>query len=138
MSLSDLRKELKDIRKKTMPVAVSKMKKADVASELARLKGLHGAEVKKVEEVLKKEEVPKKVAKKVAAVQEAEHKKQEEVVKKTKSVKAAPVEVKAEAPKKAKAPKAEPPKEEKKAAKGSEEMRARMARLREMRKNKSE
>lgn len=136
MSLSDLRKELKDIRKKTMPVAVSKMKKAEVASELARLKGLHGAEVKKVEEVLKKEEVPKKVAKKVAAVQEVEHKKQEEVVKKTKSVKAAPVE--AEAPKKTKAPKAEPPKEEKKPAKGSEEMRARMARLREMRKNKSE
>jgi hypothetical protein len=136
MSLSDLRKELKDIRKKTMPVAVSKMKKAEVASELARLKGLHGAEVKKVEEVLKKEEVPKKTVKKVKEVQEVEHKKQEEVVKKTKSVKSAPVET--EAPKKTKAPKAEPPKEEKKAVKGSEEMRARMARLREMRKNKSE
>lgn len=123
MSLSDLRKELKDVRKKTMPIAVSKMKKADVAAELARLKGLHGAEVKKVEEVLKKEEVPKKVTKKVVAVQEVEHKKQEEVVKKTKSVKAAPKE---ETP----APKSDKP------AKGSEEMKARMAALRAKRAEK--
>lgn len=124
MSLSDLRKELKDIRKKTMPTAVSKMKKADVAAELARLKGMHGSEVKKVEEVLKKEEVPKKVAKKVAAVQEKEHKKQEEVVKKTKSVKSAP------APAPAPAPKSDKP------AKGSEEMKARMAALRAKRMEK--
>jgi hypothetical protein len=124
MSLSDLRKELKDVRKKTMPTAVSKMKKADVAAELARLKGMHGSEVKKVEEVLKKEEVPKKVAKKVAAVQEKEHKKQEEVVKKTKSVKSAP------APAPAPAPKSDKP------AKGSEEMKARMAALRAKRMEK--
>jgi hypothetical protein len=126
MSLSDLRKELKDVRKKTMPVAVSKMKKADVASELARLKGLHGSEVKKVEEVLKKEDVPKKVAKKVAAVQEVEHKKQEDVVKKTKGVTApAPAPKKKEA-----APKTDKP------AKGSEEMKARMAALRAKRMEK--
>lgn len=126
MSLSDLRKELKDMRKKAMPVAVSKMKKADVAAELARLKGMHGAEVKKVEEVLAKEEVPKKTAKKVAAVQEKEHKKQEEVVKKTKGVKSAPI---TEAPP-TKAPASAKP------TKGSEEMKAKMAALRAKRAEK--
>lgn len=110
MSLADLRKELKDIRKKAMPVAVSKMKKADIAMELARLRSMHSSEVKKVEEVLVKEEVPKKVAKKVAAVQEVEHKKQETVVK---------------APKKS-------DDDAKKEA-----MKEKMAKLREMRKKKS-
>lgn len=118
MSLADMRKELKDMRKKANPVPVSRMKKADCAAELARLKGLHHTEEKKVEAVLEKAEVPKKTAKKVKVAQEAEHKKQEEVVKKTKGVKA------------------EKPKEDKKPAKGSEEMKARMAKLREARKKK--
>ena len=125
MSLADLRKELKDLRKKSMPTPVSRMKKTDVARELERLKGLHHVEAKKVEEVMKTAEVPAKVAKKVKAVQETEHKKQEEVVKKTKGVK---VEVPMI------------PKEKKetadKPAKGSEEMKARMAALREKRKKK--
>jgi hypothetical protein len=131
MSLSELRSELKSLRKSAMPVPVSRMKKTEVATEIARLKGLHTTEVKKVEEVLTKAEVPKKTAKKVAAVQEVEHKKQEEVVKKTSGVKAK----KEEAPK-AEAPKKEAPKSADKPAKGSEEMRARMAKLREMRKKK--
>jgi hypothetical protein len=136
MSVTDLRKELKDLRKSVMPAPVSRMKKTDVAREIERLKGLHGKEEKKVEAVLEKADVPKKVAKKVAAVQEVEHKKQEDVVKKTKGIKAeAPKEEKpkpkAEKPK----AKAEAPKEEKSKA-GSEEMKARMAKLREMRKKK--
>lgn len=137
MSASDLRKELKDLRKKAMPTPVSRMKKTDVAREIERLKGLHHSEETKVKEVMEKAEVPKKVAKKVAAVQEVEHKKQEEVVKKTKGVKAPKEEPKAEKPKAKKAPKAET-KDESKPAKGSEEMRARMAKLREMRKAKKE
>jgi hypothetical protein len=141
MSVTDLRKELKDLRKSVMPTPVSRMKKTDVAREIERLKGLHGKEEKKVESVLEKADVPKKVAKKVSAVQEVEHKKQEEVVKKTKGVKAEPV--KEEKPKakkaesKAEKPKAEK-KDDKKPGKGSEEMKARMAKLREMRKKKSD
>lgn len=128
MSVTDLRKELKDLRKSVMPAPVSRMKKTDVAREIERLKGLHGKEEKKVEAVLEKAEIPKKVAKKVAAVQEVEHKKQEDVVKKTKGVKV-------EAPKEEK-PKADKPKEADKPKAGSEEMKARMAKLREMRKKK--
>jgi hypothetical protein len=116
MSLADLRKELKDIRKSAMPVPVSRMKKTDVARELERLKGLHHSEVKKVEAVMKEEAVPKKVAKKVEAVQKTEHKKQEEVVKTTKS----------------KPPPAGEPKP-KKVEKGSQEAKDRMAALRAMR-----
>jgi hypothetical protein len=137
MSASDLRKELKDLRKKAMPTPVSRMKKTDVVREIERLKGLHHVEEKKVEAVMEKAEVPKKVAKKVAAVQEVEHKKQEEVVKKTKGLKAPKEEPKAEKPKKEKAVK-ETKADDKKPAKGSEEMRARMAKLREMRKKKDE
>ena len=149
MSATDLRKELKELRKKAMPTPVSRMKKTDVAREIERLKGLHHVEEKKVEAVLEKAEVPKKVAKKVSAVQEKEHSKQEEVVKKTKSVKAMAEAPKEEKPKAKKAPK-EAPKEEKpkakkapkeeaeKPSKGSEEMRERMARLRAMRKKKDE
>lgn len=133
MSVADLRKELKDLRKSMMAGPISRMKKTDVAREIERLKGLHGKEEKKVEAVLEKAEVPKKVAKKVAAVQEVEHKKQEDVVKKTKSVKSAPAE---EKPK----PKKEAKKEDKpaasKPAKGSEEMKARMAALRAKRAKK--
>jgi hypothetical protein len=154
MSATDLRKELKELRKKAMPTPVSRMKKTDVVREIERLKGLHHVEETKVKEVMEKAEVPKKIAKKVSAVQEKEHSKQEEVVKKTKSVKAmaeAPKEGSAksattEKPKAKKAPK-EAPKEEKpkakkaeaeKPTKGSEEMRERMARLRAMRKKKDE
>lgn len=122
MSLSELRKELKDLRKSAMPTPVSRMKKTDVARELERLKGLHHTEVKKVEAVMKEEAVPKKVVKKVEAVQKAEHKKQEEVVKTTKP-KAAPAEEK---------PKA------KKVEKGSQEAKDRMAALRAMRMAKKE
>ena len=147
MSAADLRKELKELRKKAMPTPVSRMKKTDVAREIERLKGLHHSEEKKVEAVMEKAEVPKKVAKKVAAVQEKEHKKQEEVVKKTKGVKAMS-EVTIPTADKPKAKKESKPKEKKEApkpaategkpAKGSEEMKARMAKLREMRKSKKE
>ena len=125
MSLTDLRKELKELRKKAMPTPVSRMKKTDVARELERLKGLHHVEAAKVEEVMKTAEVPAKVAKKVKAVQEVEHKKQEDVVKKTKGVKVEVPTIKEE--KKADKP-----------AKGSEEMKARMAALREKRKAKKD
>lgn len=124
MSLAELRKELKDLRKKSMPTPVSRMKKHDVATEIERLRSLHSKEVKAVSDVLAKEEVPKATAKKVKAVQEVAHKAQEEVVKKTKGVKA---------------PKEEKPKEEKpktESKKGSEEMKERMKKLREMRKKK--
>jgi len=115
MSLSDLRKELKDMRKSAMPVPVSRMKKTDVARELERLRGLHHTEVKKVEAVMKEESIPKKVVKKVEAVQKMEHKKQEEVVKTVKSK-----------------PSASEPKP-KKVEKGSQEAKDRMAALRAMR-----
>lgn len=132
MSLADLRKELKDLRKKSMPTPVSRMKKAECAAEIERMKGIHHGEVKKVEEVLKKEEVPKKTAKKVQAVQEVAHAKAEETVKKTKGVKSV-AEVTVPTTKKEEA---KPKAEEKKSMKGSEEMKARMAKLREMRKKK--
>jgi hypothetical protein len=119
MSLADLRKELKDMRKSLAPVPVSRMKKTDVARELERIKGLHTREVKEVKEVLAKEEVPKKVAKKVEAVQKVEHKKQEEVVKTTKSK-----------------PVAED--KPKKIEKGSQEAKDRMAAIRGMRKSKKD
>jgi hypothetical protein len=127
MSLSELRAELKKLRKDMMPTPVSRLKKNDCVREIEKLKGVHSAEVKKVEEVLKKEQVPKVVTKKVKVVQEVAHAKAEEVVKKTKGVKSAAVqEVKVPVAKEDK-PKA-----------GTEEMKARMAKLREMRKKKSE
>ena len=120
-----MRAELKKMRKSAMPVPVSRMKKSECAAELERLKGIHHKEVAKVEKVMEKAEVPKKTAKAVKEVQEKAHAKGEEVVKKTKGVKAAPKE--------------EPKKEEaKKPAKGSDEMRARMAALREKRKAKKD
>ena len=122
MSLADLRKELKQMRKDMTPVPVSRMKKTDVARELERLKGLHTKEVKEVKEVLAKEEVPKKVVKKVESVQKKEHAKQEEVVKTTK-------------PKpKAVAEESKP----KKVEKGSQEAKDRMAAIRAMRKSKKD
>ena len=126
MTLADMRKELKDMRKKAMPVPVSRMKKGDVAAELERLRGKEAAAVPAV---MVKEEVPKATAKKVSAVQKVAHKEQEEVVKKTAGVKR-----KASPPpaKKAKTESLEKP------SKGSEEMKARMAKLREMRKAKTD
>ena len=142
MSLADLRKELKDLRKKAMPTPVSRMKKADCAAELARLRGHHVKEEAKVAEVMKEEKVAKPVAKKVTAVQKESHKKEEEdVYVPSKSIKkAAPKEE--EAPKKkAETPAKKAVKSEeapKKPAKGSEEMRERMKKLREMRKSKTD
>lgn len=130
MSLADLRKELKDLRKKSMPTPVSRMKKTDCAAEIERLRGLHRVEQTKVETVLETPAVPKTVAKKVKAVQETEHKKQEEAVKTTKGVKAQKVVVPVL---KAEGSSVDAPK---KHAKGSEEMKERMKKLREMRKKK--
>jgi hypothetical protein len=131
MTLADLRKELKEMRKKAMPVPVSRMKKDDVAAELERLRGKEEVAVKAV---LKEEKVPKATVKKVGAVHKVAHKEQEEAVKKTPGVRAS-VSVKVpmvDEPPKKKA------KTEDKPAKGSEEMKARMAKLREMRKAKKE
>ena len=122
-----MRAELKKMRKEKMPVPVSRMKKSECAAELERLKGIHHKEVAKVEKVMEKAEVPKKTAKAVKEVQEKAHAKGEEVVKKTKGVKSAPT------------PAPSPKKEEaKKPAKGSDEMKARMAALREKRKAKKD
>lgn len=123
MSLADMRKEIKELRKKANPTPISRMKKSECAAELERLRG---KEEKAVEKVLEETKVPKKVAKKVEAVQKKEHAKQdaaEEPVKKTKGVKAHKEE-------KVKVPVA------KESKKGSEEMRERMAKLRAMRKKK--
>ena len=143
MTLADLRKELKDLRKKAMPTPVSRMKKGAVLSELEKLKGLHSKEVEAVKEVLKEEKTPKKVAKKVEAVQKVAHTKQEEVVKKTKGVKEASAEVKIPTTKdkpKKEAPKKEAPKKEDKPKpeKGSDAMKEKMAKLRAMRKAKAD
>ena len=132
MSVTELRKELKDMRKSVMPTPVSRMKKSECAAEIERLKGIHRGEEKKVAEVLSSAEVPTKVAKTVKKVQEKAHDprgvsrdaKGEETVKKTVGVskKETKVETKKEEKPKSKA--------------GSEEMKARMAKLREMRKAK--
>lgn len=120
-SLAELRSELKSLRKTASPTPISRMKKADCASEIARMKGVHHAEVKKVEELLAT--APPKVAKKVKAVQEKAHEKVEAAVKKTKGVKStAEVSV--------------PVATEDKPKKGSEEMKARMAALRAKRMEK--
>lgn len=139
MSLADLRKELKELRKKAMPTPVSRMKKADCAAELARLRGHHAKEEVKVAEVMKEEKVAKPVAKKVSAVQKESHKKEEaEVYVPSKLRKAPPKEDRGmEEPPKKKQKVAEKPKD-KKPAKGSEEMRERMRKLREMRKAKKD
>lgn len=111
MSLSDLRKELKSLRKETMPTPVSRMKKTEVAMELERLRGLGRIAVaKKVEESPSAPAVLEKVAKKVAE------------------------KPKEEKPKVEKPKKEEAPKEEKyvpsKFIKGSPEAKERMAQIR--------
>jgi hypothetical protein len=130
MTLAELRKELKDLRKKAMPTPVSRMKKGDVAAELERLRGKEETAVKAV---MKEEAVPKKTVKKVEAVHKVAHKEQDEVlVKKTAGVK------RKASPPPAKKAKTEETSKADKPSKGSEEMRARMAKLREMRKAKKE
>jgi hypothetical protein len=125
MSLVDLRKELKDLRKKAMPTPVSKMRKSDCVAELERLKGIHSKEVKDVKEVVEKAEVPKKVVKKVEAIQKKAHEKGEEAVKKPVAKK--PAEKKEEAPLKPS-----------KFIKGSAEAKERMAEIRAKRSKKNE
>lgn len=75
MSLSDLRKELKSLRKETMPTPVSRMKKTEVAMELERLRGLGRVAAKKVEETPSAPAVLEKVAKKVVEKKEEKPKK---------------------------------------------------------------
>ena len=88
MSLSELRKELKDLRKHAMPTPVSRMKKTECVREIERLRILHAKEEKatekshkeeeeKVKKVMKEEKVPKKVEKAVEKVQKTAHKKEE-------------------------------------------------------------
>lgn len=122
MSLGDLRKELKNLRKEAMPTPVSRMKKTEVAMELERLRGLGrsskstaSVEVPTAPAVLEKVSAPKKVA---------VEKKKEEV------------------PKAPKAKKEEAPKEEKyvpsKFVKGSAEAKERMALIRSKKGKKSD
>ena len=111
MSLSELRSELKNLRKKVSPAPISRMKKADCVREIEALKRLHGKEgvsatatgalEKKIhhreeaqtEAIATKAGVPKKMAKKIAtmeaeshgmeeAMTKKEHKKQEKAVQK--------------------------------------------------------
>ena len=127
MSLTDLRKELKELRKSVMAGPVSKLRKTDCVREIERLKGIHHGEVKKVEEVMKKEEVAKPVAKKVKAIQEVAHAKVEKVVEKKETKKAEPKKEKKEEKK-------EEPMRPTKYIKGSEEAKEHMRKIREMRK----
>ena len=113
MSLSDLRKELKNLRKEAMPTPVSRMKKTEVAMELERLRGLSRTAVAK-----KMEESPSAPA----ALEKAVTKKPEQKAAKPKVEKAP------------KAPKEPEVKEEKyipsKFVKGSQEAKDRMAAIR--------
>ena len=122
MSLADLRKELKTMRKSSMPVPVSRMKKTECVREIERLRMLagkeekvvevsHKAEEKAVKKVMKEEKVPAKVEKKVEKVQVKAHKEEEKSVK-------APAKVKVE--------------------KGSQAAKDKMAALRALRKKKDE
>lgn len=138
MSLADLRKELKELRKKAMPTPVSRMKKADCAAELARLKGHHAKEEKAVEKVMKEEKVAKPVAKKVEKVQKESHKKEEADVYVPSKYAKKPVDRGMEEPPKKKQKTEDKSETPKKPAKGSEEMRERMKKLREMRKAKKD
>lgn len=135
MSLAELRAELKSLRKSLNPVPASRMKKADIAMEIARLKG-HSvapkAEAPKTEEP--KAEKPRSDKPKAEKKKVAEPKKEgsakeatTEGVKKTKGVRESVSEVKVPTT-------AEKPKP----AKGTEEMKARMAALRAKRKSKKE
>lgn len=128
MSLADLRKELKDLRKNAMPTPVSRMKKTDCIREIERLRILHAKEEKATEKahreeevavktVMKKEKVAPKVEKAVEKVQKTAHKKEEKAEKK---------EHKAE----------EGAMKPSKYIKGSQEAKDRMAQIRAMRQKK--
>lgn len=130
MSLADLRKELKTLRKTAMPTPVSRMKKTECVREIERLRILHGKEEKMTEKahkeeekavkkVMKEEKVPPKTETKVAKVQKDAHKKEEKTEKK--------------AHKKEEDNSPLPPS---KFVKGSQEAKDRMAALRAMRKKK--
>ena len=114
MSLADLRKELKMLRKDTMPTPISRMKKTEVAMELERLRGLGRASAKKVEESPSAPAVLEKVAKKIVEKKEEKPVEKKVVEKKVKV--------------------AEAPKDEKyvpsKFVKGSAEAKERMAQIR--------
>ena len=115
MSLSDLRKELKNLRKEAMPTPVSRMKKTEVAMELERLRGLsRGSKSVAAVEVPSAPAVVEKVAKKVVAEKKVEEK---------------PKAPKAEKPKKEEAPKEETYVPSK-FVKGSQEAKDRMAAIR--------
>lgn len=121
MSLADLRKELKNLRKEAMPTPVSRMQKTAVAMELERLRGRSVAKV----EVPSAPAVLEKIAKPIAE-------KKEKVVEKKEKV--------AEKPKAEKKPVVE--KEEKyvpsKFVKGSQEAKDRMAEIRSKKGKKTE
>jgi len=148
MSITDLRKELKELRKKAMPTPVSRMKKMDCVREIERLRILHAKEEasekkahreeeKETKKEMKKEAVPKKTAEKVSKVQEKHHAKEEKETKKEHRE-----EEKETAPKKGTKRPAPPHEEEalrpSKYAKGSDAARDHMAKLRAMRKSKKE
>jgi hypothetical protein len=117
MSLAELRSELKSLRKSANPVPASRMKKADIAMEIARLKGVAPPTTPEKP----KAEEPKAAPK---APSKAEKPKAEKPKAAPKSKSAAEVVV--------------PTTDSAKPSKGSEEMKARMAKLREMRKAKKE
>lgn len=128
MSLSELRKELKDLRKSAMPTPVSRMKKTECVREIERLRILHAKEERATEKAHKEEEVavkkvvkeaPKKVAEKVEKVQTTAHKKEEKTEKKAHK-------------------KEEETLKPTKFIKGSQEAKDRMAKLREMRGKKKD
>lgn len=125
MSLSDLRAELKRLRKSLNPVPASRMKKADIAMEIARLKGT--APVSNAAPPAEPKTEKPKAEKKPKEDKPKEDKPKDEV-KKTKGVKAVPEGAPAEV--KVPVAKADKP------AKGSEEMKARMAALRAKRAEK--
>ena len=142
MSLAELRKQLKELRKSAMPTPVSRMKKTDVAREIERLAGLHKKEekeehkehveeVKEVKKVMKKEAVAKPVAEKVTKTQEKHHKEEE---KKTKKEHKEQQEVVAKPKKVA----AEEPMRPTKYIKGSQEAKDHMAQIRAKRGKKDE
>lgn len=133
MSLADLRKQLKELRKSAMPTPVSRMKKTDVAREIERLTGIHkkeekmtetshAVEEKAVKKTLKKEKVPEPVVKEVAKVQKTAHKKEEKTEKKMH---------------KEEEKKSEEPMKPSKYIKGSQEAKDHMAKIRALRKEKA-
>ena len=80
MSLSEMRTELKKLRKDIMPTPVSRMKKVDIANQIERLKP---TEVKPTEVVVEKKTKAVKPTEVVVKKTKGEPKKQE--VKKTKA-----------------------------------------------------